>query len=210
MMAESRAAPAPRGPAPDGGPPHAQDFEVAMNRARVSVLGLVAALLVLDGSAPAIPASEPVAAVSTRAAAFDEHSVAARLRKLNSALTDRELRRIASAVMKYSAKYSLDPQLVTAVMEAESTARPWVRSPKGALGLMQVMPHMAGRMEMAGNLTTIESNIEAGCLILSDNIRRLGEDDGISAYFWGSRIRGVSYLQRVQAARAAIGREAES
>ena len=50
-------------------------------------------------------------------------------------------------------------------------------------------------MEIAGNLTTIEKNIELGCLILADNIRRLGVEDGISAYFWGFDIRGVSYLR---------------
>jgi len=52
--------------------------------------------------------------------------------------------------------------------------------------------------------------VEAGCWILADNIRRLGEDDGISAYFWGSEIRGVAYLDRVRAARAALRRFAES
>jgi hypothetical protein len=71
---------------------------------------------------------------------------------------------------------------------------------------MQVMPHMTETLILAGNLTTIESNVEAGCSILADNIRRLGEDDGISAYFWGSEIRGVAYLDRVRAARAAVRR----
>ena len=63
---------------------------------------------------------------------------------------------------------------------------------------------------LGGNLTTIESNVEAGCWILADNIRRLGEDDGISAYFWGSDIRGVAYLDRVRAARATVRRLVES
>ncbi len=53
---------------------------------------------------------------------------------------------------------------------------------------------------------TIEKNIEAGCLILSDNIRRLGVEDGISAYFWGSKIRGVSYLHRVREKRGSVRR----
>ena len=65
-------------------------------------------------------------------------------------------------------------------------------------------------MNMAGNLTTIEMNIEAGCRILADNIRRLGEDDGISAYFWGSDIRGVAYLARVKQARAGLTRPPSS
>ena len=34
--------------------------------------------------------------------------------------------------------------------------------------------------------------------------------DGISAYFWGSDIRGVAYLHRVRAARAAVRRFSES
>jgi len=75
---------------------------------------------------------------------------------------------------------------------------------------MQVMPHMVIPLEIAGNLATVESNVEAGCLILADNIRRLGEEDGISAYFWGSEIRNASYLDRVRQARAALRRLSES
>jgi hypothetical protein len=75
---------------------------------------------------------------------------------------------------------------------------------------MQVMPYMSAQMEIAGNLTTIENNIEAGCLILSDNIRRLGIEDGISTYFWGSEIRGVSYLQRVLEKHASVRRLSQS
>ena len=104
----------------------------------------------------------------------------------------------------------LDPQLVTAIILVESGARPWALSAKGAVGLMQVMPHMSEARILAGNLTTIESNVAAGCSILADNIRRLGEDDGISAYFWGSDIRGVAYLDRVRAARATVRRLVES
>jgi soluble lytic murein transglycosylase-like protein len=112
--------------------------------------------------------------------------------------------------VRYAAKYDLDPDLVTAVLMVESTARPWARSPKGAVGLMQVMPHMLEPLDLAGNAATIESNIEAGCWILAHNIRRLGEDDGISAYFWGSEIRGVAYLERVREARAALRRRQPS
>ena len=178
-----------------------------MRRSGTVALTLVCAVLVFDAAPPDVA---PVAAgaESGLTAGFGEEQVADQLRRLNATLTERQLRRIAAAVLKYSAKYDLDPQLVTAVMRVESTARPWVRSPAGAVGLMQVMPHMAS--PLAGNLTTVESNVEAGCMILADNIRRLGEDDGISAYFWGSDIRGVSYLQRVRAARAAMRRQTES
>ena len=175
-----------------------------MRRSGTLALALVCAVLLFDGAPdPRAVEVQPVSA-GAPATALGEDEIVAELRRVNSTLTERQLRRIAAAVIKYSAKYRLDPELVTAVMRVESTARPWARSAKGALGLMQVMPHMARGETFAGNLTTVESNVEAGCMILADNIRRLGEDDGISAYFWGSEIRGGSYLQRVRAARAAM------
>ncbi len=180
-----------------------------MSRSGTVALAVLCAVLVFDGEPLSVSASI-AGASSGQTAVFGEDQVADQLQRLNSTLTERQVRRIAAAVIKYSAKYGLDPQLVTAVMRVESTARPWVRSPSGAVGLMQVMPHMAAQAEFAGNLTTTESNVEAGCMILADNIRRLGEEDGISAYFWGSQIRGLSYLERVRAARAAIERQAES
>ena len=128
------------------------------------------------------------------------------LRDVNPLLDPVEGDRIARAVIRYSGKYELDPELVTAVLLVESSARPGVRSPKGAVGLMQVMPHMMAPLGLVGNAATIESNIEAGCWILADNIRRLGEDAGISTYFWGSNIRGLAYLERVRAAREEIHR----
>jgi soluble lytic murein transglycosylase-like protein len=190
--------------------------EVRMSRAHVAWLGVLSALLVFDGGGAAPPwdeRGEAAAAFAADAAApggLGQDAVAAELRAMNPALSGRQLARIATAVVKYSAKYQLDPALVVAVIKRESTARPWVRSPKGAIGLMQVMPHMMGALEVAGNLTAVESNIEAGCMILADNIRRLGEQRGISSYFWGSEIRGVSYLRQVQEARAAVARNAES
>jgi soluble lytic murein transglycosylase-like protein len=180
-----------------------------MRRSGTFALALVCAVLVFDAAPPDV-APGAVDDPSGMTAEFGEEEIEAQLHRLNSTLTERQLRRIAAAVLKYSAKYDLDPRLVTAVMRVESTARPWVRSSAGAVGLMQVMPHMASPVDFAGNLTTVESNVEAGCMILADNIRRLGEDDGISAYFWGSDIRGASYLQRVRAARAAMRGQTQS
>lgn len=167
---------------------------------------MLAALLVSNGS----PSTEPDAAAATAGGplVFTEIRVAQVLHGLNPGLLPDERRRIAAAVVKYSAKYELDPALVLAVISRESTARPWVRSSKGAVGLMQVMPYMQGSLLVAGNLTHVESNIEAGCMILADNIRRLGERRGISAYFWGNHVRNGSYFEAVDAARTRIRREA--
>ena len=140
-----------------------------------------------------------------RAAAADPgDAIGQVLRRANPTLSVAEIDRIGDAVLRYGAKYRIEPELVTAVLLVESGARPWAVSPMGARGLMQIMPHMMRPMGMVGNLSTIETNIEAGCIILADNIRRLGEADGISAYFWGSEIRGEGYLERVQAARARL------
>jgi hypothetical protein len=174
-----------------------------MARTRITLVLLLGALLLLDAE-PGDPSAMGTAGDSERV--LTEADVLATVGELNPTLTPRQLRRIAASVMRNSEKYDLDPALVVAVIQQESTARPWVRSPKGAVGLMQVMPYMMAPLEIAGNSMTIESNIEAGCLILADNIRRLGEERGILAYFWGNQIRGVSYLERVQEARAALRR----
>ena len=177
-----------------------------MSRVHILSLSLLAVLLVFDGATSARVASR----APTERAALDAALVANIVSDVNPGLSVAQKRRIGEAVIRNSKKYELDPDLVTAVVIVESHARPWVVSRKGAVGLMQVMPHMVGGMQLAGNLTTIESNIEAGCAILADNIRRLGEDDGISAYFWGSEIRGVAYLDRVREARATIRRLSRS
>jgi hypothetical protein len=130
--------------------------------------------------------------------------VAEVLRRANPGLADNERRRIGAAIMRSSDRYRLDPELIMAVMLVESDARPEARSPKGAMGLMQVMPYMMQPLHLAGNAMTIESNVEAGCFILASNIRRWGFERGISAYFWGSEVRDARYLEKVLEARARV------
>jgi soluble lytic murein transglycosylase-like protein len=187
-----------------------------VTRSGLALLSLLALLLASGTSVLPSVDARPAARAEIGAlgqgadSEFGADKIIAILREVNPYLSQGELRRIAAAVLHNSSKYGIEPQLVTAVMWEESDARPWARSPKGAIGLMQVMPHMSARMEIAGNLATIEKNIEVGCLILSDNIRRLGTEDGISAYFWGSEIRGPSYLRRVLEKRASVRRLSQS
>jgi hypothetical protein len=180
---------------------------VRSGRFRTIVLVLLGAFLVLDG-APSELHSHDIAlakpaSTKSRIGTPDIERV---LRSWNSTLDDHTITRIARAVDRYSDHYQLEPELVTAVIIVESSVRPWAYSPKGAIGLMQVMPHMIQPLGLAGNPATIESNIEAGCWILAHNIRRLGEERGISAYFWGSNIRNLAYLEKVQEARETIRR----
>lgn len=173
---------------------------------------LIAALLVFDD----LPDAWRSATAGTLAERETERvrtaitaALEAHLEERRSSLSDEERSRVVEAVIRSSRRYGLDPYLVIAVLLVESDARPWAESRKGAIGLMQVMPYMAEDLPLAGNLTTIESNVDAGCYILADNIRRLGEAKGISSYFWGRRIRGMAYLEKVQETRARV-REASA
>ena len=179
-----------------------------LSRARFLFLAPIALLLLCD-AAPSSrsPGVEHSAAVRGE---LDLPALERALEVINPGLDAFTQARIADAIRYYSAEYELDPALVAAVIQVESNGRPWVRSPKGAIGLMQVMPHMIEPMGLAGNAATIESNVAAGCRILAGNIERWGEEKGISAYFWGSKIRGVAYLEKVRRAREALRRSRPS
>ena len=110
-----------------------------MSRRRVALLCLLAALLLADGER-ARGAGRGSARGETPASAPPRWPPA--LARANRELAPAEVERIASAVVRYSRKYAIDPVLVTAVLLVESSARPWARSPKGAIGLMQIMPHV--------------------------------------------------------------------
>ena len=57
----------------------------------------------------------------------------------------------------------LDPALAHAVIAAESAYRPTARSPKGAVGLMQLMPATAERFGVPrGQRHDPEANLRAG------------------------------------------------
>jgi membrane-bound lytic murein transglycosylase MltF len=62
---------------------------------------------------------------------------------------------------KYGAQYNMDFLLMAAQGYQESTLDHSVRSPVGAIGVMQVMPP-TGREMKVGDITQIEPNIHAG------------------------------------------------
>lgn len=68
---------------------------------------------------------------------------------------------IASMVRELAPKYKLDPNLVLAVIEAESNFNPRALSPKNAQGLMQLIPATAERFGV-GNVWDPEQNIRGG------------------------------------------------
>lgn len=69
-------------------------------------------------------------------------------------------------VIHYSSVYDVDPDLVRAIIYAESKGDPFVISRDGALGLMQIMPKTAHFMGI-GNPLDPEENIKAGVKFIS-------------------------------------------
>jgi Transglycosylase SLT domain len=67
----------------------------------------------------------------------------------------------SALVRSFSSKHQMDSRLVLAVMAAESNFNPHALSPKGALGLMQLMPDTA-RLYHVNNPYDPAQNIEAG------------------------------------------------
>ena len=72
---------------------------------------------------------------------------------------------VAKLVDKHASARRLDPELVHAVIRAESGYRAGAVSPKGAVGLMQVMP-MTGMRFGVNDLVSPESNLVAGTAYL--------------------------------------------
>lgn len=103
----------------------------------------------------------------------------------------------AQHVEAYSRACQVPVELVEAIIEVESNWSPHAVSPKGAVGLMQLMPATAVRFGVRDRFD-IEDNIRGGVAYLAWLIR-LFEGDlrlAVAAYFVGeSRIllRGLAY-----------------
>ncbi|MBE7414874.1 MAG: lytic transglycosylase domain-containing protein [Deltaproteobacteria bacterium] len=123
---------------------------------------------------------------------------------MNPALTERDAGEIVGALLRYSSRYGLEPGLVAAIIKVESSGNPFAVSSKGAQGLMQVMPFWKKELGVHGTLFDIDNNIDAGCRILAENIRRWGFDEGIARYYRGNLpVSGENYIVKV---KAALGR----
>lgn len=92
--------------------------------------------------------------------------------------------RFAPLIEREAKRHNLDPALVRAVVAVESAFEPAAVSPKGAVGLMQVIPATAERYGLAADrsrtvgqkLLDPATNLRIGTRYLSDLIERFGQD----------------------------------
>lgn len=70
-------------------------------------------------------------------------------------------------ILEQAQRYRLNPRLLKAVIAAESGFSPTARSPRGARGLMQVMPATAEEMGIRGSLYDPAINVHAGAKYLA-------------------------------------------
>lgn len=92
---------------------------------------------------------------------------------------------ISYALLYFARVYDLDPRLLAAVVEAESSFSPRAVSPKGAKGLMQLMPGTA-RMLGVDDPFDIRQNIAGGARYLAMLYDLFGDWDlTLAAYHAG-------------------------
>jgi soluble lytic murein transglycosylase-like protein len=82
---------------------------------------------------------------------------------------------VKSAVAAASDKHLVDADLIDSVIRAESGFNPKAVSPKGARGLMQLMPGTAAKLGVQNSFDT-EANVEGGTRYLRELLARYNND----------------------------------
>jgi soluble lytic murein transglycosylase-like protein len=111
-----------------------------------------------------------------------------------------------------SSRHHLDPDLINSVIHAESGFNPRAVSPKGAQGLMQLMPQTASKLGV-GDAFDPNANVEGGTRYLRELLERYNFDliKALAAYNAGpqrvEQYHGVPPYYETQAYVARIIRD---
>jgi soluble lytic murein transglycosylase-like protein len=122
-------------------------------------------LALKDGGEVALPPSE------LRGVVADEF-IEEVLQEMAEAPAGTDLRALATAAAR---RHGLDPELVLAVAGVESGLRPRAVSPKGARGLMQLMPPTAREMGVTDIFDPVQ-NLDGGTRYLREMLARYDGD----------------------------------
>lgn len=108
---------------------------------------------------------------------------------------------IRALVDEYSRRHGVDPKLAHAVVRAESNYNPMAVSPKGAMGLMQLMPATANQYGVTDPFDPAQ-NLDAGLKHLRGLLGRYDRSRALAAYNAGegavSRYGGVPPYRETQ------------
>lgn len=91
------------------------------------------------------------------------------------AVAPRQREQLAPLVAAAAATHGLPEELLTAVIEVESNFNPGAVSPKGAIGLMQLMPQTARHLAVA-DAHDPAANIDGGARYLKQLLARFGNN----------------------------------
>jgi membrane-bound lytic murein transglycosylase MltF len=114
----------------------------------------------------------------SRVASFEK-----RIKQITNNTRSQDVRRFDQTIGlfdKYGERYGFDPLLLTAQGFQESKLRQEVRSPAGAIGVMQVLPSTATDLKV-GDISQLEPNIHAGTKYMSQLMTRYFPDASFDA-----------------------------
>lgn len=86
---------------------------------------------------------------------------------------------LSSLISQTAAKWGLDPNLLQAVVNQESSGNPNAVSPAGAQGLMQLMPATAAQFGVT-NAFDPQQNLDAGAQYLSQLLTQYNGDTSLA------------------------------
>lgn len=129
-----------------------------------------------------------------------EVKISAKVLEKNLGMNPKLADQVARSVVRYARASNIPWQLVVAVMKVESSGSPRAVSPRGAMGLMQVMPFWS--KELGADHRSIfepETNVWLGISVLKHYLKRYKELDVALAAYNGS-LGSSRYPKKVFAA----------
>ena len=100
------------------------------------------------------------------------------VRTTSRVVSDR-VRMYDGIIIEHSLLHNIRPELVRAVVQVESAYNPYARSPKGAAGLMQLMPATAQQFGVK-NAFNPEENLRAGVAYLRQLLDRYANNEELA------------------------------